>query len=64
MLLATARAFSSPEGWLDLESHESDLRGSRGIAIAGSLMLYMGVLNFKNTVRPSLTGADIVPVIA
>lgn len=50
MLSVTAGAFFSAEGWLELEAHESDLRGSRGIAIAGGLMLFMGILNFKNTV--------------
>lgn len=50
MISATIGAFGSPEGWLELERHESDLRGSRGVAIAGALMLFMGVLNFKNTV--------------
>ena len=51
MLKVTAGAFFSAEGWIALEAHESDLRGSRGIAIAGALMLFMGILNFKNTVR-------------
>ena len=48
----TIGSLFSAEGWLELESHESDLRGSRGIAIAGALMLFMGILNFKNTVIP------------
>lgn len=34
----------------DLEPHESDLRGSRGIFLVGALMTYMAVGNFKNTV--------------
>lgn len=46
----TVGSLFSAEGWIELEAHESDLRGSRGIAIAGALMLFMGVLNFKNTV--------------
>lgn len=50
MILATAGAFGTAEGWLELERHESDLRGSRGVAIAGGLMLFMGILNFTNTV--------------
>ena len=51
MMKVTIGSLFSAEGWLELEAHESDLRGSRGIAIAGALMLFMGVLNFKNTVR-------------
>ena len=50
MMKVTIGSLFSAEGWLELEAHESDLRGSRGIAIAGALMLFMGVLNFKNTV--------------
>jgi len=50
MIKETAGSFFSAEGWLELEAHESDLRGSRGVALAGVLMLFMGVLNFKNTV--------------
>ena len=49
----TIGSLFSAEGWLELEAHESDLRGSRGIAIAGALMLFMGILNFKNTVLPA-----------
>jgi hypothetical protein len=52
MLKETAGSFFSAEGWLELEAHESDLRGSRGVAVAGALMLFMGILNFKNTVSP------------
>ena len=60
MVLATAGAFGSAEGWLELERHESDLRGSRGVAIAGLLMLFMGILNFKNTVRRVLQWSAVV----
>ena len=60
MVLATAGAFGSAEGWLELERHESDLRGSRGVAIAGLLMLFMGILNFKNTVRRVLPWSAVV----
>ena len=52
MLSGTFLAVISPEGWLDPEAHESDLRGSRGVAVAGGLLIFMGVANFKNTVRP------------
>jgi hypothetical protein len=52
MLSGTFLAVISPEGWLDPEAHESDLRGSRGVALAGALLIFMGVGNFRNTVRP------------
>ena len=53
MLSGTFLAVISPEGWLDPEAHESDLRGSRGVAVAGGLLIFMGVANFQNTVRLS-----------
>ena len=53
MLSGTFLAVISPEGWLDPEAHESDLRGSRGVAVAGGLLIFMGVANFRNTARPS-----------
>ena len=52
MVWATYGALLSPEGWLDQEAHESDLRGSRGVALAGALMIFMGVANFRHTARP------------
>ena len=51
MLSGTFLAVISPEGWLDPEAHESDLRGSRGVAVAGGLLIFMGVANFRNTVQ-------------
>lgn len=45
----TWRSLLSPEGYLDMEAHDSDLRGSRGVFLAGGLTLYMGVLNMLNT---------------
>ena len=53
MLAGTIMAVLSPEGWLDPEAHDSDLRGSRGVAAAGVLLIFMGVANFRNTVRKS-----------
>ena len=71
MIKQTGGSFFSAEGWLELEAHESDLRGSRGIALAGALMLFMGVLNFKNTVgtcpplrHPSLPIVSSICVVA
>ena len=55
MVRRTGLSFLSPEGWLDFESHESDLRGSRGVAIIGLLMQYMAFCNFHNTVRSCCT---------
>ena len=50
MVGATAAAALSREGWLDLEARESDLRGSRGVAVAGAAMVCMGLANFYHTV--------------
>ena len=49
MMWITYRSLLSTEGFLDMEAHESDLRGSRGVFMAGSLTLFMGVCNMKNT---------------
>ena len=51
MVWATFGSLLSLEGWLDQEAHESDLRGSRGVALAGALMIFMGLANFRHTVR-------------
>ena len=50
MVAATAGALLNPEGWLDPEAKDSDLRGSRGVALAGALMVYMGSANAANTI--------------
>jgi hypothetical protein len=39
----------SVEGFLDPESGESDLWGSRGVALSGAAMLYMAGMNFWHT---------------
>lgn len=54
MIGRTGLSFTSSEGWLDFEPHESDLRGSRGVTVIGILMLYMALCNFWNTVRHAL----------
>ena len=48
-MLMTWRSLLSAEGYLDMEAHDSDLRGSRGVFLAGVLTFYMGVLNMVNT---------------
>lgn len=50
MTMHTAWALMSPEGFLDPEQKESDLWGSRGVAVAGLCMMYMAFKNFTNTV--------------
>ena len=50
MLMYTAWALLSPEGFLNLEDKESDLWGSRGVALAGAIMIFMAAKNFLNTV--------------
>lgn len=54
MLHNTVLAFFNPEGWLEMEAHESDLRGSRGVAVAGAMMVVMGFTNFYQTVKPPI----------
>lgn len=49
-----AASAAPSEGWLDLEKHESDLRGSRGVLLVGVLMLIMAICNFRNTVATIL----------
>ena len=49
MMMMTWRSLLSAEGYLDMEAHDSDLRGSRGVFLAGVLTFYMGVLNMLNT---------------
>ena len=48
-MIMTWRSLLSPEGYLDMEAHDSDLRGSRGVFLAGALTWYMGILNMLNT---------------
>lgn len=50
----SAASAAPSEGWLDLEKHESDLRGSRGVLLVGGLMLIMAICNFRNTVATIL----------
>jgi len=50
MLTHTAWALLSSEGFLDPERKDSDLWGSRGVALAGVIMMYMAVRNFQSTV--------------
>ena len=54
MLNATLKVAASAEGWLDPEAAGSDLRGSRGVAVAGAAMVFMGCCNFANTVSTIL----------
>lgn len=50
MVANTYWALLSTEGFLDPENKESDLWGSRGVALAGLMMIYMAFRNFVNTV--------------
>ena len=49
MTFGTWQSLTTPEGYLDMERHESDLRGSRGVFLAGVLMCFMGLCNMRNT---------------
>lgn len=45
-----APAFASKEDWLDPGDSSLDLKGRRGVFIAGLLFLFMGTMNFFQTV--------------
>ena len=45
-----APAFASAEDWLDPGDRELDLKGRRGVFVAGVLFCWMGLLNFFHTV--------------
>jgi hypothetical protein len=54
MAFKTFASFASPGGWLDAEEPGSDLRGMRGVCLAGCVFAVMGALNLKNTVETVL----------
>ena len=54
MLSKTYWAFLSLEGFLDPERKESDLWGSRGVAMAGVLMVFMATKNFYYTIESAI----------
>jgi len=54
MMTKTYWALLSAEGFLDPENKESDLWGSRGVALAGIMMAVMALRNFVNTVATIL----------
>ena len=54
MLTKTYWALLSLEGFLDPEKKESDLWGSRGVALAGLLMIYMAIKNFYYTIETAV----------
>lgn len=50
MMHHSARSLVAPEGWLEMERHETDLRGMRGTFLVGTMLAFMGVLNAANTI--------------
>lgn len=50
MYASTSWSLSSLEGFLDPERPGSDLWGSRGVAVAGAMMMFMAAKNFQNTI--------------
>lgn len=48
MVVTWEKSFTS-EGWLNLEPHESDLWGNRGVFLVGLTMAFMGAQNFRHT---------------
>eukprot|EP01025_Chloroclados_australasicus_P039052 TRINITY_DN4032_c0_g3_i1.p2 TRINITY_DN4032_c0_g3~~TRINITY_DN4032_c0_g3_i1.p2 ORF type:complete len:109 (-),score=14.34 TRINITY_DN4032_c0_g3_i1:138-422(-) len=54
MVLQSATSIFDPEGWLEVERPESDLRGLRGTFVVGLLMVFMGVMNAFFTMKTTL----------
>ena len=52
MVWGTGLSLTVSEGWLDFERPESDLRGSRGMTVVGSMMMFMSFCNCRNMVTP------------
>ena len=52
MVWGTGLSLTVSEGWLDFERPESDLRGSRGMTVVGSMMMFMSFCNCRNMVSP------------
>ena len=50
VVVTMAPAFASSEDWLDPGDRELDLKGRRGVFVAGALFCWMGLLNFFHTV--------------
>jgi hypothetical protein len=50
----TLPSWLTAEGLLDVEKHESDLRGMRGVFVVGIIFTYMAFNNFTATVRTLL----------
>lgn len=50
MIVGTYWAVLSTEGYTDFERKDTDLWGSRGVFLAGLMMMYMGAMNFSNTI--------------
>mmetsp|Transcript_21446 Transcript_21446/g.29805 ORF Transcript_21446/g.29805 Transcript_21446/m.29805 type:complete len:391 (+) Transcript_21446:90-1262(+) len=47
----TWRSLLTPQGWLTMEEHASDLRGSRGACVCGLLFVRMAIGNFVATMH-------------
>eukprot|EP00210_Caulerpa_lentillifera_P005642 g5395.t1 len=45
-----APAFASSQDWVETGDRELDLRGRRGVFLAGALFLWMGLMNFFHTI--------------
>lgn len=50
LAVKTWAAVVNPEGWLEQEHRESDLRGMRGTFFSGCIFSFLGVMNCYNTV--------------
>mmetsp|Transcript_22238 Transcript_22238/g.61713 ORF Transcript_22238/g.61713 Transcript_22238/m.61713 type:complete len:389 (-) Transcript_22238:105-1271(-) len=50
ILCANYQSVLDFSGYLEMEPHDADLRGSRGVFYCGGMFLVMGLCNFKHTV--------------
>ena len=63
MVWGTGLSLTVSEGWLDFERPESDLRGSRGMTVVGSMMMFMSFCNCRNMVCPNLSVAPVSQLV-
>jgi hypothetical protein len=50
LAVKTWPALVNPEGWLEQEHRESDLRGMRGTFVCGCIFAFLALMNCYNTI--------------
>lgn len=51
LAVKTWPALVNPEGWLEQEHRESDLRGMRGTFLCGCVFSFLAIMNGYNTIK-------------